>query len=301
VGGAWLLLMLLTVATAISPSVGSPGTKWTIVGLGFANSLLMLGDTVFSPALLVSHHGGYFMHTTISLQIVYLVAAAFVRFGRGTLWLRAACLATIVFTTTNGLVLAFADYRYSLPENRDASALAQAFQLLNITKEDLVIARAESVDDSCSWVPLLTPARVLFCRSAQYQLSTEEKHSLYRLRQAFYLYFTGKGSREIERVATDSGNIGEQERLAFGGEINTADKDLWNQGKSAIRTDLVPLLSQVEQRNDRVRSFFSPYKQVLIVDDATNPTFVRQRLSFYFSIESESRIDDLVFLWCRPL
>ncbi len=300
VGGMLLLLVLLTVATAISPPAGSRGTKLTIVGLGFANALLMLGDTVFSPALLVSHHGGYFMHATISLQIVYLVAAAFVRFGRGSLWLRAACLTTIVFTTTNGLLLAYVDYRYALRENRDANELAQAFRSLNVTKEDLVIARAQSVDDSCSWVPLLTPARVLFCRSAQYKLSTEEKRSLYRLRQSFYLYFTGKDSRWVEQAATGSGDIKDLERLAFSGEIDTADKERWDQAKTAIRTDLVPLLSQVEQRNNRVLSFFSPYKQVLVVDDVRNPTFVRQRLSLYFSIESETRIDGLVLLWCRP-
>jgi len=301
VGGVVLLLVLLTVATAISPPAGSRGTKWTIVGLGFANGLLMLGDTVFSPALLVSHHGGYFIHTAVSLQIVYLVAAAFARFGRGSLLLRTACLATIVFATTNGVVLAFVDYRYSLPENKNTNELALAFRSFNVTREDLVIARAESVDDLCSWVPLLTPTTVLFCRSSQYKLSTEEKRTLYRLRQSFYLYFTGKDSQGIEEVATGASDIGEQNRLAFSGEINAADKERWDQAKTAIRTDLVPLLSQVEQRDSRMLSFFSPYKQVLIVDDAKNPTFVRQRLSLYFSIQSESRIDDLVFLWCRPL
>jgi hypothetical protein len=300
-GGAFLLLALLTIATAIAPATGTRGTKWTLVGLGVANSLLMLGDTVFSPALLLSHHGGYFIHSTISLQIVYLAFVASVRFERRLMWLRATCLAIIVLATTNGFVVAYANYRHSLPENRKTNNLALAVRPLNLSKADLIIARAKSVDDPCSWIPLLTPTKVLFCRSAQYELSTEEKRTIYRERQAFYLYFMGRDSRGIERVATDSIDLAEQDRLAFAGEINTADKERSDQAKASIRTDLVPLLLQVEQSDGRMQSFFTPYKRVLIIDDATNPTFVRQRLSRYFSIESERSIDDIVFLWCRPL
>lgn len=300
-GGGLLLMVLLMLATAILPPVESASSKWTIVGLGFANSLLMLGDTIFSPDLLVSIHGGYFVHTTISLQIVYLLSVVSARFGRESVLMRGACLAAIVFVTANGLVLAFADYRYSMPENATTNELASALRSIDVTKEDLVIARAESVDDLCSWIPLLTPSTVLFCRSAQYELSSEEKNSVYRLRQAFYLSFTGKDSRAIERIATDSRDIAEQDRLAFAGEINNGDKERWDRGIQAIRTDLAPMLEQVERRDRRVLSFFSPYQQVLIVDDARKPIFVRERLLGYFSIESEQRSNDFVFLWCKPL
>ncbi len=92
-----------------------------------------------------------------------------------------------------------------------------------------------------------------------------------------------------------------RDRLAFAGEFNTSDKERWDQARTSIRTDLIPLLSQVEQRERRMQSFLSLYKRILIVDDPKNPAFVRQRLSRYFSIESERSVNDLVVLWCRPL
>jgi hypothetical protein len=299
-GGGLLCLLLLTVATIVSPVAVSRTAKWTIAGLGIANFMLMLGDTVVSPALLVSHHAGYFIHTTIALQIVYLVSAAFVRFGRESVWLKAACMAAIVFTTANGLLLAFAANRSSLAENRTTNDFAVAIRSLNLTKEDLVITRAASVDDLCAWVPLVTPAKVLFCRSAQYELSAEEKRTLYRPRQAFYLYLIGRDALGTERAATDSSALEQQESLVFSNE-NPSDKKGWEEAKASIRTDLVPLISQVESRDTRVQKLFSPHGRVLVVDDATNPIFVRQPLASYFSIESQNKINGFVFLWCRPI
>lgn len=300
VGGGLMCLLLLTVATIVSPVAGSRTAKWTIAGLGIANFLLLLGDTVFSPALLVSHHAGYFIHTTIALQIVHLIYAAFIRFGRESVWLKAACIAAIVFTTANGLLLAFAANRSSLAENRTTSDFAVAIRSLNLTKEDLVITRAESVDDLCAWVPLVTPAKVLFCRSAQYELSVEEKRTLYRLRQAFYLYFIGRDALGTDRAAADSSALAQQESLVFSNE-NPADKMGWEEAKASIRTDLVPLISQVERRDTLTQKIFSPYSRVLVVDDTTNPIFVRQRLTSYFSIDSQSEINGFVLLWCRPI
>ncbi|HWZ83193.1 MAG TPA: hypothetical protein VNW47_11235 [Terriglobales bacterium] len=300
-GGALLLLVVLTIATAISPPVGSRTGKWTVAGLGIANILLMLGDSVFSPALLVSHHGGYFIHTTISLETTYLVAVAFDRFPRKSMWLRRACLAAIALATATGLLLAFSDYRHSFPENSKNLELASAMRSLNLTKGDLVIARAESVDDSCSWVPLFTDANTLFCRSAQYEMSAEQKRTLYRMRQAFYLYFVGDSSVAVDQVASGSTNLVDQDRLAFAGEVNPADRERWDEARAAIRSDLVPVLADVEQRKPQVQTLLSTYRRILVVDDARKPAFVRKSLSQYLAIDSESRFGDVVLLWCRPL
>lgn len=108
-------------------------------------------------------------------------------------------------------------------------------------------------------------------------------------------------SRGIDHIASDPSDLKERDWLAFTCEMNTADEVRWNQAKASIRTDLIPLLSQVKQGDGRMQSFFSPYKRVLIIDDIEDPTFVRQRLSLYFSMESERRIDDQGVLWCRPV
>jgi len=165
---------------------------------------------------------------------------------------------------------------------------------------DLIIARADTVDDLCSWVPLLNRATVLFCRSAQYELSDSERRGFHRLRQAFYFYFTGKDTRWVDGVISDPAALTAQDRLAFAGEINPTDKDTLDTGKREIMAELIPRLAEVENQQGPAQDFFRPYRRVLVIDDARRPTFARDHLSSYLSIDSEQRVGDFVMLWCRP-
>ncbi len=299
-GGAVILLLLLGLLTLILPPARSREAKWTVVGLGTSNVLLMLADVVVAPSLLMSSHGGYFLHGTIAVQITYLLSGLGMRRTRFRSWMRPACLTAIFLVTVNGAMLAWGNYRSFLPQNREVSDLAKAIASVQIDKRDLIIARADTVDDLCSWVPLLNRATVLFCRSAQYELSDAERRGFHRLRQAFYLYFTGKDSRWVNKVVRDSAAFTEQDRLAFAGEINPSDKDTLETGKAEITAELIPRLAEVEERQGPARDFFRPYARVLVVDHATHPTFAKERLLAYVSIDSEQEVGDLVLLWCTP-
>jgi len=299
-GGAMILLLLLGLLILVLPSIGSREAKWTIVGLGATNALLMLADVVLAPSLLMSSHGGYFLHCTVTLQVTYLLSGLWMRFERFRPWMRPACLTAIVLVTVNGAMLASGNYRWSLPQNREISELAHAVGSVRIDGGDLIIARADTVDDLCSWVPLLNRATVLFCRSAQYELSDSERRGFHRLRQAFYLYFTGKDTRWVDGVISDPAALTAQDRLAFAGEINPTDKDTLDTGKREIMAELIPRLAEVENRQGPAQDFFRPYRRVLIIDDARRPAFARDHLSSYLSIDSEQRVGDFVMLWCRP-
>ncbi len=299
-GGALILLILLCALTALFPPVGSKEAKWTLVGLGFSNALLMLADVVFAPSLLMSAHGSYFLHCTISLQVTYLLAALFARFERTHAWLKPACLALMLLTMVNGAMLARGNYRTFLQQNRRIDELARAVGSLGLDDRDLIIARADTVDDLCSWVPLLNRGTVLFCRSAQYELSDSERRGFHRSRQAFYLYFTGRDSLWVDGVVRDPAALTAQDRLAFAGEINPADKDTLGTGKREIVAELIPRMLEVESQQDSMRDFFRPYPRILVVDEAKDPIFVKQRLASYLSIESEQRVGDFSVLWCRP-
>ena len=299
-GGSVILLLLLGLLTLVLRPVGSREAKWTIVGLGSFTVLLMLADVVMAPSLLMSSHGGYFLHCAVTLQITYLLSGLWMRFERFRPWMRFACLTAIFLVTVNGGLLAFGNYRSSLPQNREISELAQAVGAVKIDDRDLIIARADSVDDLCSWVPLMSRATVLFCRSAQYELSDSERRGFHRLRQAFYLYFTGKDTRWVDGVISDPAALTAQDRLAFAGEINPSDKETLDNGKREIAAELIPRLAEVEGRQGRARDFFSSYARVLVIDHATHPTFVRESLLSYLSIDSDQNVGDFVILWCRP-
>ena len=200
----------------------------------------------------------------------------------------------------NGAMLARGNYRTFLPQNRRINELARAVGSLNLDDRDLIIARADTVDDLCSWVPLLNRGTVLFCRSAQYELSDSERRGFHRSRQAFYLYFTGRDSLWVDGVVRDPAALTAQDRLAFAGEINPADKDTLETGKREIVAELIPRMLEVESQQDSTRDFFRPYPRILVVDEAKDPVFVKQRLASYLSIESEQRVGDFSVLWCRP-
>src|SRR5579862_1239784 len=148
-GGALILLIVLTILVVAIPPVGSREAKWTLVGLGFSNILLMLADVVFSPSLLLSVHGGYFLHCTISLQTAYLAAAILVKFAPGQKWAKPACMAAIGLMIVNGALLAWGNYRAFLPQNREISELARTLESLQVESGELVLSRADRVDDLC--------------------------------------------------------------------------------------------------------------------------------------------------------
>jgi len=298
-GGALILLFLLSVLTVVLRPFGSRQAKWTLAGLGFSNILLMLADAVFAPSLLLSVHGGYFLHCTISLQVAYFAAALLARFEPAHRWMRSACLAAVVLVVVNGAMLALGNYRAFLPQNREISELARTLGSLRVEYGDVIIARADSVDDLCSWAPLLTRGTVLFCRSAQYELSESERRGFHRLRQAFYLYFTGKDTRWVEGIIRDPGALTAQDRLAFAGEINPSDKDTLDRGKQEIAAELIPQLAEVEKRQGLTQYFSRPYPRVLVIDDAKHRIFVKERLSSFLAIVSEQQVGDFVVLWCR--
>jgi hypothetical protein len=298
-GGAALLLVALTTFTAAMPPVGSREVKWIICGLGIGNTALLFGDIVFTPELLVSHHGGYFLHFTVSLEIAYLLGALFAALGGNRSWFRVGLSASIALITINGAILALASGRYLLPLNQHLAGFARALGSANLEDGDLVVTSAETVDDLCAWVPLLSRGRVLFCRPAQYELSADEKRGLYRSRQAFYLYFKGKDTRWLEQVTSDP-HASDEGTLLFADETTSSDRGYRDKGRLAIRTDLIPKMLGVEQSDSEMRSFFHPYRRVLVVEDAGHSAFVRERLESYFRIYAEGRVDNFALLWCGP-
>jgi hypothetical protein len=299
-GGALILLLLLSVLTVVLPPFGSREAKWTLAGLGLSNILMMLADAVFAPSLLLSVHGGYFLHCTIALQVAYFTAALFARFEIKHAWLKPACLAATFLVVVNGAMLAWGNYRAFLPQNRDVSEFARAVSIVKVADGDLIIARADSVDDLCAWAPLLTPGTVLFCRSAQYELSDSERRGFHRVRQALYLYFTGKDSSWVEGVIRDPAALTEQDRLAFAGEINPSDEDTLETGKREIEAELIPRLVTVEKLRSLTQFLSRPSLRVLVIDDARHRVFVKERLSSFLTIDSEQQVGNLVMLWCRP-
>jgi len=198
------------------------------------------------------------------------------------------------------MLLAEATYRGFLPLNQQQVEIASLLNSLPVRPDDLLIVRANTVDDPCEWAPFVSGAKVLFCRNAAVLLTLNQNQTIQRFRQALYLYFTGKDSRQLERITEDPKAFEEQMRLAYFGGVLPFRREEREQGLSAIRTQLIPLLDGAERQDPPQHSFLRQYSRILVVDNRQHPAFDRQRLASYLVIQKELPWRDLTVLFCNP-
>jgi hypothetical protein len=300
VGGIWILLAFLTFATALAPALQAE-IKWSLVGMGLTNLTLMLGDVCFSEtSWMLSHHAGYFVHSSAAVLLTFLLSALCVRLPARARYLRSGLTVIIIFCALNAMLIAQSTYRVSLPINQQQAETTALLKSIGVNAEDLLIVRARNVDDPCEWAPLLSNAKVLFCRNASALLTPNQNLTIQRFRQALYLYFIGEDSDQLQKMTADPGAVDEQMRLAYMGGILPFRKEERAQGLSAIRTDLIPLLDAASRKDPAMGAFLRQYSRILVVDNLQKPVFDRQRLASYLVIQKEALSGDLIVLYCNP-
>jgi hypothetical protein len=282
IGGSLLLMVVSTLLVAATrPSAEFLASKWTLTGLGITNVALLLGDVLFSPSVLqLSQHGGYFVHCTIALQATYLFAIAW---SAQPALAQRFCYVLTVILMMHGTLTSWATYQQHLTNNQEIAAFSRFLGSREITGDDLIISPARNVDDLCAWVPLLSQAPVLFCRNASLALTQEQKHTLYRFRQAAYLYFAGDDVRWVENVIADSNAVNAQTFLAFPNEITPNDPQNRQLGLSSIQEELVPVLGRMETKDGEFARFSRRYTRVIVIDEESNALFDRARIEEYLT------------------
>jgi hypothetical protein len=308
VGGAWLLLCLLAVATLLSKTLPAE-VKWPLVGLGATNSLLMLGDAVVpSTVLLLSSHAAYFAHTTIAVLFTFLVSAALLRMQRRSApstpststKMRIAVGVVLAVLALNGIFLALGTYRTFLPANREQAQVARLLSSLPPAPGDLVIARSLTVDDACGWVALLSRGPVLFCTDAETMLTPQQNHDVHRFRQALYLYFSGKDTAYLQRILTDPHPSGPMYQLGFWAEATSFSPEEQQEGFRGIQTDLMPILERVQSHDAAATNFFRQFQRIIVIDNLQDPTFVPARLNSFLKLEGEQHLGNGVLFSYVP-
>jgi hypothetical protein len=300
IGGMWIILAFLTLATALVPAV-SAEVKWPLVGLGLSNMSLLLGDVFFSEtSWMISHHAGYFVHTTVAVLLAFLLSAVCERLRATTRYPRRALEGVVILFAVNAMLLAEATYRTSLPLNRQQVETVTLLRSIPVRADDLLIVHARYSDDACEWAPLALSAKVLFCRDAASLLTPDQNQTIQRFRQALYLYFTGEDSRQLERVTEDPKAYEEQMRLAYFGGIIPFRKQQRDEALRAIRVELIPLLDRADREDPSMHVFLRQYSRILVIDNRQDPVFDRQRLASYLVIQKEAPAGDLTVLYCTP-
>jgi len=301
IGGMWIILAFLTLAIALVRGLAAE-VKWPLVGMALANMSLMLGDVFFSEtSLSMSHHAGYFVHTTAAVLLAFLLSAVYVRLQVATRYSHLVLGIAVTLFAVNAMLLAEGTYCTFLPLNQQQVETVSLLKSIPVRADDLLIAHAKNSDDPCEWVPLASSAKVLYCRAASSLLAPNQIRTIQRFRQALYLCFTGMDSRQLERITEDPNAVDEQMRLAYFGGIVPFRKEERAEGLRAIRMELIPLLDDADRQDStRLRAFFRPYSRILVVDNRQYPIFDRQRLASYLVIQKEVPWGDLTILYCNP-
>jgi hypothetical protein len=318
VGGAFVLLALTTLLTAIAQGL-PPDARWPLVGLGLSTLALMSGDVLFSEtAFALTHHAGYFVHVALAFEAIFLFSSFYDQQRYRSRGLQTSVWGIALLLLLNGVITAHANYRAFLPFNRRVAALSkflesQALASPPINSNDLLIAPADDSDDLCSWIPLVSPAKVLYCRSASVVLpesqfnavgnetpNLDQPDQLQRFRQALYLYFKGTDKHRLD-LLRESKTPSDQEkrlRLAYVGGIIPFNRAERRRGLEEVETELLPEVETVEEHNLEATTFFHRYPRIIVIDDPSHPLFDRTDLASYLTIEQQTASAEESILIC---
>jgi hypothetical protein len=295
-GKLWILMGVLSTAVAFSRKL-APEVRWSLVGLGVTNMMMLLGDAfVPGPPLFLTNHASYFEHATLAILLTFTVGALASNLAGWSVKLRLAFVLATCFFWVNGIFLAESGYRRALPFNREQADLVNWLGRGEVGSDDLLITQ----HDTCGWVPFLTRAPVLFCRNSQAMLTPQQNRDIQRVREAWYLYFIGKDIPWVESVIADPNNVHRLETYGMYGEVSSYLGEERTRQVEYIRSQLTPLLKRIDTRDPTATRFLSQFKRIWIVQDQHAPIFIPARLDEYLDIHSEETSGDLVVVSATP-
>jgi len=303
VGGAWIILCLLTVATILSKTLPAE-VRWPLFGLGATTVLLMLGDAVVpATVLLLSSHGAYFAHTTSAILFTFLASASLFRItdqSSRSIKFRIAVALALAALALDGILLSLGTYRAFLRSNREQVDVTRLMSSLQPAAGELFIARSMSVDDACGWVALLSRGPVLYCTDAETMLTPQNNEDIHRFREALYLHFSGEESGHLQRILSGPNSASLMYRLGFWAEATSLSREEQKEGVLSIQAGLIPLMQLVERHDPDVTKFFRQSRRIIVIDDQQNPIFLPARLGSFLKFEGEQSVGHWVMLFYVP-
>ncbi len=298
-GKTFLLVVALTIAAGLVRDRERPAVRAALVGLGATAAAMLVADAIVSPGLQVAHHTLYLVHVVLALLLVGLADALSI--GRDPRLVRWASGAALVVFVVHGALSAYGTFAGTEALDRANAAQATALRRAGLTSRDLVLARAEMVDDFAAWAPLVSPARVLYCRNAEFVLAPDQQESAQLPRQAIYLYLTGRDAGWVDQVLSPATPVSEQDFLAPTQSRLLLEGPDRVQALADLRRRLDPLLAKGASADPEAAALFGSYDRVLVVDSATHPFFTPARLDRYLRLIQEVPAGDVMLRLYQPL
>lgn len=277
-------VILLVSASVLSLfSRASLAARATVAGFALSNALLGFSDVFVAPEAQMLDHPFYIIALTTWLPLFVFLWAFMERFDSRAL--RTALISGLLLL---GAWEGFSSYRSMISINLFQTAAVDELRKLDLTAEDLVVAPAAFSDDVSSWVPLLSPARVLYTPDGENILSAADTRTQQTLRQAVYLMMGGMNLTSLTSITT-AGSADHP----FGALLQQGDRTYQRSPlekdrswiRQVVRERLAPLVWQLDANPALASTVFDGYKRVIVIDNSSKPFFEASALSRWLEIE----------------
>ena len=278
------VFVLGTAAVLAMFSRASMATRATVAGLALANALAGFADVFFPAEAQVLDHPHYIIALTTWLPLLVFLWS-FLE-SRDSPALRTALIGAVVAV---GLWEGFASYRSSIPVNLIQKAALSELTHLNLRAKDLVVAPAQFADDLSSWIPLASPAKVLYTPDGENILSaastrTEQASSLNSITAN-----DGPDFR-LNSLVQQSDRVYQRSPLAV-------DR---LHARSLVRGRLGPLLASLEAGPTLARNLFARYERIILIDASHQHVLEPSTFSQWITIEKAYQRNGIQVWICHP-
>jgi len=181
-----------------------------------------------------------------------------------------------------------------LPTNIFQAAATRALIHLDLTGQDLIIAPSRFSDDTSSWVPLISSAKVLYTPDGENVLSAADTRTEQTSRQAIYLMMTGMNAASLKLKTEPGSSDAQLSPLVQQGDRTYAGSPLLKDRvelRQVLRQRLLPWVSEFEADPLAPRKILGGYKRIIIIDSALQGLFDEGALSRWLRIEKDYDID----------
>ncbi len=288
-----LLLVLGAVLALISRA--SLAARATVAGLALSNALFAFSLVFFPPSTLMLSHVNYILTLTTWLPLIVAGWAILEKFGR----LRTGLFILLALTA---LWEGFATYRTNLTVNTLQAAAVEEVEKLALTPKDLVVGSGQFPDDISSWVPLVSPARVLYTTNGENILSLGSIRTEQTTRQVLYLTLGGMNLTRLNSI-TENGKLDPLNSLERHGDRGYGTSPLEADrlhARTIVRERLGPLLSQLQSDPTSANHLFSGYERVVVIDSSREPFFQPSAFAPWLQIEQAYQRNGTRVWVCRP-
>lgn len=155
------------------------------------------------------------------------------------------------------------------------------------SERDLVVAPSRFSDDISSWIPLMSPARVLFTDDGENILSAADTRTLQTTRQALYLSFSGMSPALLDAHTRDHSSDAEIHSLLQQTDRTLAGSPMIDDRvkvRRLLKDRLAPIILRLQNDPAASGDMLNGYERIIVIDDNAHPIFNDSAITNYLVI-----------------